>query len=254
MLSARDSTLAVHEVLDAGGGHVRRDVDPFSVRSEAPPGIRPSERSWQIARSVSMRMGERARVIDRYLSALSHAPANHLQVLRRRDAAIVFAPTIPEAIASEWAVQRRRRRLSPRELFKLRTEYSQRSGTAGVYDPEIDALVFPTTYVAEDAERVALHELGHALTSQKAIVRDSLLTKLPAEIAAHVTGLPCAGLTPHETLRAKVLEALADGYVFLVVGRHEELPQDLMSELLFILHAVTENAAEVRYDFGDEDG
>lgn len=47
---------------------------------------------------------------------------------------------------------------------------------------------------------------------------------------------------------------LAEAVVFVVVGRAEELPETVLSELIFILGSVAEDETRLRFDFDDETG
>lgn len=55
-----------------------------------------------------------------------------------------------------------------------------------------------------------------------------------------------------QTLRQRVLEALAEGYIYVIEGRCEELPDALASELLFMLQTVDEGD-RVRFEFEQTD-
>jgi len=232
---------------------VRPQRDPFSLLTETEPGTRFSERSRLFARNLSILVGEEAPVIERYLDVLALAPPEHLDLLRRRGTRIVFAPTIPHALLSSAARDRRGREPTAGERLKLRADYSPESGTAAIFDPELNFLVFPTHYVARDLERVVLHELGHALTMSLANPRPALLEDLPPPIARHVSH-PGYGSDGHpETLCRRVNEALAEAYVYLVVGRGSELPMPLLSDLMFILTAV-EGDTGIRFEFDEESG
>jgi hypothetical protein len=133
--------------------------------------------------------------------------------------------------------------------LNLRTNFSPDSGTAEVYDAGVDALIFPTSYLASDLERVVLHELGHALTLPDAVARASMLEGLPSQIAAHVERVTGEYRDPADALRAGVLEALADAYAFVLLGRANELPNALLSELIFILNTVAEDNSRIRFYF-----
>lgn len=217
---------------------MRPRPDPFSVCDQAPPGTRPSQRSYEIAWSLTTILGETTAFVHAYLEALSRAPTEHLELLARRGAAIIFAPTIPHGLLSRTAALRRGRGLTATEKMKISTEYSQAAGTVAVYDPSTDALIFPTTYGAGDAEWPVLHELGHALTLlpmwDTAHARHDLLENLPTEVAAHLERYS-PGDTP-SGVRERVLEVLAEGYVRLVVERGDELPPRLTSALYAILN------------------
>jgi hypothetical protein len=232
---------------------VRPQRDPFSLLTESSPGTRISERSRLFARNIAILVGEEAPVIDRYLDVLALAPPEHLDLLRRRGTRIVFAPTIPHALLSSIATDRRGREPTANERLQLRTKYSPESGTAAIFDPSLNLLVFPTHYVARDLERVVLHELGHALTMSLANPRVALLEELPPSIAKHVSHHEYGSENPTEALRIKVNEALAEAYVYLVVGRGSELPVELLSDLMFILSSV-EGDKGIRFEFDEDSG
>jgi len=206
------------------------------------------ERSWEIARTLSIVVGERTPVVERYLQAFSRAPAAHLELLASRGMRVMFAPRIVDAYASRTANQRRGRQLTASELWDLRINLSERSSVVAVYDGELDLLALPTSYVTSDLGRAVLHELGHALTMAAASPRDELLKHLPPEIDRHVARSTYTGVNARTTMRARVFEALAESYVYLVVGRAEELPSTLLSELLFILNSVEEDG-HIRFSF-----
>ena len=137
--------------------------------------------------------------------------------------------------------------------MSLRAKYSPESGTAAIYDPGLNLLVFPTHYIARDLERVVLHELGHALTMSLANPHPALLEGLPTEIARHVSHAGYGSDDPAIALRVRVNEALAEAYVYLVVGRGDELPWALLSDLMFILSSV-EGKKGIRFEFDEESG
>jgi hypothetical protein len=205
--------------------------------------------SRDAALELSMVVGAWAPIIECYLDALSFAPAAHMALLTRRGARIVFAPTVADALVCDQAAERRGRVLDLHETWRLRVEYGPEAGVAGVYDPDTDWLVFPTSYTTTNLKRLTLHELGHALTLKRATVRSSLLEGLPTRVHRHVFS---AGYEveddPGQTLRQRVLEALAEGYTYVVAGRDHELPPALTSELLFMLQTVDEEDL-VRFEF-----
>jgi hypothetical protein len=232
---------------------VRPQRDPFSVLTETGGGTRFSERSRLFARNLSIVVGDQALVIERYLDVLALAPPEHLDLLRRRGTRIIFAPTIPHALLSKAAITRRGDEPSAEERLKLRTEYSPESGTAAIFDPNLNLLVFPTHYVARDLEHVVLHELGHALTMTLATPNPELLKDLPPDIAQHVENRAYGPEGQEETLRLRVYEALAEAYVYLVVGRGPDLPYALLSDLMFILTTV-EGDKGIQFEFDEESG
>jgi hypothetical protein len=207
-----------------------------------------SEPSHEAARAIVTVVGPRAPIIDFYLAALSFAPVNHLALLARRGARIVFGPTVDAVLTSPWAAKRRGRELSMSEARQTRIDYGPESGTAGAYDSAIDALVFPTSYRAKDVMGVVLHELGHALTLPRAQLRAALIKELPSRLRRHVYSECYRAATQQETLRCRILEALAEGYVYLLEGRSDELPDALTSELIFILQSV-EDGDRIRFEF-----
>lgn len=139
------------------------------------------------------------------------------------------------------------------ERMSLRSKYSPESGTAAIFDPVLNLLVFPTHYVARDLERVVLHELGHALTMSLANPRPALLENLPAEIDRHLSRGGYGVRGQAEALRGQVYEVLAEAYVFLVVGRGAELSMPLLSDLMFILSAVDDEKG-IRFEFDEDSG
>src|SRR6202035_5387356 len=88
---------------------VRPSRGPFDSGLLAPDGTRPSERSFRLAKQLGLAVGERSApsVIKAYLGAVSRAPAEHLEILRRRDGRIVFAPTIGAALTGQALGARR---------------------------------------------------------------------------------------------------------------------------------------------------
>jgi hypothetical protein len=240
------------------GDTVRGKRDPSALASVESLGTRQDPASWNIAHKISVVLASventRPAIVDRYLDALAVAPVEHMRLLQRRGAAIAFAPTIADALESDWATARRGRALTPRETMDARTRYSRARGAAAIFDPAIDALVMPTTYTAADRERVVLHELGHALTMERASIEPGLLKDLPQAIARHVSHPDYGDPRNPATLRSRVLEALAEGYVYLVVGRVAELPSRLTSDLIFILGTVIEDNARIRFDFDEDSG
>lgn len=214
---------------------------------------RSSVESRQVARELALVIGQDAPVIEHYLDALSFAPASHLEQLARREAAIVFSPTIADALTSDRAANRRGRLLDLVEIARARDQYGPGSGVAAVYDPDTDWLVFPTAYCSYNLKRTTLHELGHALTVKRAEIRPSLLERLPRTLGRHVFSAHyVVDGDPDATMRNRVHEALAEGYILLISGRGDELPAVLSSELVFMLQTVDEGG-RTRIEFEDAD-
>jgi hypothetical protein len=225
------------------------DLASLSGNTSSYSMARSSLESRESARAISDVIGSWAPIIDRYLDALSFAPGQHLTLLTERGVRIVFAPTVADALTSESAAQRRGRALDLYETWRIRVEYGPDAGVAGVFDPETELLIFPTGYACRDLKRLTLHELGHALTLKRAVVRRSLLDNLPVRLQRHVfsDGYEVPN-DPVQTLRQRVLEALAEGYVYIVEGRGAELPPPLASELLFMLQTM-EDGDRVSFEF-----
>jgi hypothetical protein len=176
--------------------------------------------------------GPRSLTAEEYLDAVSYAAPCHLGSLRRRGCAILMAPTIPLALTSEAAEIRRGRSLSLRERERAHREYGDGSGVVAIYDWTIDALVLPTSESPFDIEHVILHELGHALTWPGIgdDRRDDLFYGLPDRIAKFIEH----PLYSAER-KSQVAEIMAEAYVWTVIGRGEELPPAVVSELVGIL-------------------
>jgi hypothetical protein len=202
-----------------------------------------------LARELSDVFGPRAPIIDLYLDALSFAPPAHMEILRRRGTRVVFAPTIDVALTSDEAATKIGQPFTLTEIIDLREGYGPESGVAAVYDPRLDWLVFPTAYAQRDYKRAVLHELGHALTLHRASPREILLTGLPRRMRLHVFSPAYADpVDPAQTLRQRTLEALAEGYIYLIDGRRDELPEALASDLIFMLQTVDEGQS-LRMEF-----
>lgn len=227
----------------ADARRVRLPPDAFSLADRPSDGTRCSSESHALARDeLSRVVGPVPPLVERYWEALSYAPTEHLRLLRRTGGLILFAPSITEALSLPVVGKRRGRPLTGMELAWYR---SQEWAQAGVYEPRTHVLAFPTRYRRPDLERVALHELGHALTWRQvapwAAEREDLLEDLPPEIAGHVSqpdyvipGDPAA------TIALRVLEVIADGYLWLIAGRGGELTSQLRTE---VLHALAEAEA-----------
>jgi hypothetical protein len=229
------------------------DLDALAGNTASYSMARSSPDSRQSALAIADVIGAWAPIIDHYLDALSFAPRAHVGLLTERGARIVFAPTVADALTSERAAERRGRPLDLYESWQVRVEYGPDAGVAGVYDPDTDWLVFPTAYCCRDLKRLTLHELGHALTVKRAAMRECLLERLPVRLHRHVfsSGYEVPD-DPAQTLRHRVLEALAEGYIYVIEGRSAELPDALASELVFMLQTVDEDD-RVRFEFEQTD-
>lgn len=243
--SASTATLHGFESGRAGlmtrsGRRVRRELDPFAIRDLAADGSRVSQGAYVVAKHISRVFGARTMVVERYWEALAHAPDQDLLRLRRTGIEIAFAPTIASALQTQWATERRGHALSADVLTDLEHEYGAASLAAAAYFSDVRALVLPTAYCAEDLEHVVLHELGHALTMDAAeplaCASGHLLNGLPRHLRDHLALYP-QGSSP-DAVAERVHEALAEAYVLLTVGRAEELPHDLMSELFCMMSSM----------------
>jgi len=213
-----------------------------------------NEDSWRVAKRLTQVVSAQKVVVDRYLAILASVPTRHLLLLERRGGQIVFAPTMADAFDSLLAEVRRGGRLTPDELFMFRTEFCQAKGTEGVYDPELDWLVFPTSYRSRRLERTVLHELGHALTMEGATARPGLLENLPPELEAHLRNPAYGHHSDPSTLNRRVFEVLADAYAYLLSGKVDLLPRPVVDELMLILGTVIEDAPQSRLDLENDLG
>ena len=201
-------------------------------------GTRSNPESLRLAEDMTIIIGADASIIDAYRRVLANAPPEHMRVLHARGAAIVFAPTVADALRSHEAALRRGHPLTSHEIIDIDRAYGADSGTAGVYDPALDWLIFPTAMCAIDTEWPVMHELGHALTLE--FVRRGaeryapLLNDLPRDMRDLIHQPPYESSDPHETLRVKVGEMFAEAYVRLVVDNVADIP-DLASALIVIL-------------------
>jgi hypothetical protein len=223
-------------VRQAREARVARPVrSPFDLGLLPADGTRCSERSFQLARDLALPIGvgDTSPVINDYLGAVGFAPAEHLEILQRRDGRLVFAPTIGAALTSSELAARRSQALTLRQCQELHDAYSHQAGVVAAYDSETDALIFPTAYRARDIEHPVLHELGHALTMphDRQTPCSTLLRGLPLHLRRHVRPYRQAGAAPEEL----AWEVLAEAYVLLLVGRAAELPSPVLSELCAML-------------------
>jgi hypothetical protein len=186
-------------------------------------------------------LGQDVPIVGMCERLLSRVPSQDLERLRRRGTVVVYAPSIVEALESDWSALRRGRSLSAEESGVIRKHLSMEAGAAAAYDSQLDAVIIPTRYRPLDLERALIHELGHALTFRAATCfaadRSDLLLGLPRDIARHVRAYE-VGRSP-EAVAERVHEVLAEAYVMVVNGHHDELPGAVMSVLHGILSGVT---------------
>lgn len=157
-----------------------------------------------------------------------------------RGAIIVMAPTIPDWLCSNQAVQRRGRPLTDEEQAQATREHGPETGTAAVYDAQTDSLVLPTDEVSSDRLHPVLHELGHALTLDQVWMRfrdlKPLLDNLPQRILDHLSaGYPQG--EDDDAVRVQLAEVFAEAYAMAHAGRDDELPPSLASALVESRHS-----------------
>jgi hypothetical protein len=199
---------------------------------------RASDLTYTVARSLTETV-QSAKVDDCLVGSLSVVPANNMREFAHRQGRIIFADSFLGAAESDLAAQRRARPLDP----TVRQAYIELDQDAerifGIYDQEFDALVFTGRATPLNYERVVVHEFGHAMTVpawyRVAHQRSDLLLDLPRQINDLLRAYP-QDANP-DAVRERVLEVLADAYVWMLVGRWQELPtrlrvimQDVISE------------------------
>ena len=217
-------------------GPVRLPPDPFSLMDVATDATRPTEMSYELARSLAICVGETG-LLDAHLISLAVAPQQNLQTFAQSRGTIFFAETFLQAVCSDEANFRRGGPVDP----AVRHRYADfdRAGERifGVYDPQMHSLIFTPQATPANHERVTLHELGHALTLRAAYrvahLRSDLLRGVPWEIGMVLAAYPQGH--DREAVRERVLEVLAEAYVWTVVGRWRELPMPLFDALYAIL-------------------
>jgi hypothetical protein len=217
-------------------GPIRLPLQPWTRLDIPTDCLRPHEESVTLARSIAVCVGG-ASVSSAHLEALAVAPVPDLTRLKRTHGRIIFAETFHAAITSEESDRYRGHPVHPATASEYSALDAHQAGVPGVYDREIHALIFPTTFEPVDHERVMLHELGHALTLRRsyrrAHLRTDLLLGLPPQIDLLLRAYPQGD--DREAIRERVLEVLAEGYAWIVLGRWQELPGPVMQELQDLL-------------------
>lgn len=217
---------------------VRRPPDPFALGDVCTDAARPSEASYELARMLAVRVGE-AELLDAHLYSLAVAPVQDLLCFKRAGGTIFFADTF---LAGATSIEAGLQRGAPLDRA-ARTRYEDLDADPGhvfgVFDPMMHALIFTPQATPANHEQITLHELGHALTLppmyRTAHLRGELLRGLPAEIDVMLRAYPQGN--DRAAIRERVLEALAEAYVWTVVGRWQELPGALFGTLQGILTA-----------------
>jgi hypothetical protein len=220
---------------DSDGDDGRRPIDPFSCRAESAPGTRANEISLMIAKTITLPPVPDVPAVVEFYGTLAQAPPEHLELLRRRNAAIVFVDGFLKYATSDEANRRRRRPLDDEELADW--ESMDRRRTLGGYCSELDVLVFPTHVEQDEVERTVMHELGHALTMRLIHAngprRRDLLRDLTPAMNAHVLRYE-QGDHP-EAIRTRLNEVFAEAYRLLVAERTDAIPSHISSELAIML-------------------
>lgn len=234
--------------VDAAGAHihksrdplgaVRRPPDPFALGDICTDAVRPSEASYQLARSLAVQV-DGVDLLEEHLCSLAVAPEQDMLSFQHARGTIFFAETF---VAAATCVQAGFRRGAPLDR-NARARYEEfdadRGRVFGVFDPGMNALIFTSQAIPANHERVTLHELGHALTLpamyRSAHLHPELLEDIPAQIADMLCAYPQG--SGRAAVRERVLEVLAEAYVWTVVGRWRELPSGLFCALQGILTA-----------------
>jgi hypothetical protein len=204
---------------------IRRPPDPFSLLDTPADGLRRTDEAFEVAESIACSV-DGAQIDSSYLAGLSTAPAEDLETFKDERGRILFGSSFAAAADSQVANQIRRRPIDPANLsaYKEMDRFPNRYFAA--YDQELHAILFTEAAPQLNHERVTLHELGHALTLRPAYrvahLRVDLLHRLPREIDDLLTAYPQGA--DRAAIRERVLEVLAEGYAWLIVGRHRELP------------------------------
>ena len=204
---------------------VRRPPDPFALLDTALDACRINEQTYAIAGSLTASV-QGTKVDDWLVRSLAVVPSNNMRAFARRGGRIIFAESFLGAAESDLAEQRRGRPLHP-GVRRAYVEFDQEAEHIfGVYDQEFDALVFTGKAMPLNHERVIVHEFGHAMTVpdwyRVAHQHPDLLLDLPRQIKDLLTAYPQG--PEREAVRERVLEVLADAYVWMLVGRWDELP------------------------------
>lgn len=202
---------------------IRRPPNYFAPLDRTSDAFPPDERTYRAALGVTNHL-EGARPDDLLLQWLSQVPLSDMRAFTKRGGRIVFASSFVAAATSDQASRRRGRPIHP--VTRAAYEDFDRTDGFGAYDEELDWMIFPACAGSIDGERLVLHEFGHAMTvplwSRRAHLRGDLLVGVPSQIndllAHYRQG------EDREAIRERVLEALAEAYAWMCLGRWAELP------------------------------
>jgi hypothetical protein len=213
-------------------GAVRLPPDPFALLDVSLDGFRPNEASYRLATCLAVSIGGAA-ILDEHVCSLAVAPEPDLRAFSGSRGRIFFAESFLAAATSDEANVRRGMPLDTAARRDYARWDASNGHVFGLYDPQIHALIFTLQATPLNHEHVTLHELGHALTIRgawnTAHLRADLLEDLPQPIATLLDNY--ARGDGREAVRERVLEALAEAYVWWVVGRWRELSQPLFGAL-----------------------
>src|SRR5215218_217177 len=231
------------------GQPIRPRLDDFDLCLEPTGASFHSDASITEAKRITFIYGGGSSSIQEYELLFGYAPAHDLQALRKRGGIIVMAPTIPAWLYSKAAEKRRGGPLSEKERSQIWREYGPDSGAVAAYDARTDSLVLPTVDVSPDPLHPVLHELGHAMTFERAWqdfrALKWVLDCLPRRIQDHLAnGYPEDD--SDESIRIRVAEVLAEAYAMVLAGRLSELPDDLASALSSIVADMGQQASTSR--------
>lgn len=204
---------------------VRRPPDPHSLMAVCFDGLPVSEEALRTATTLAQAVGT-VSVDRRLVGPLAYVPLNNLIAFKRRGGQILFAKSYLSAVDSDDANIRRGYPLTEAQR-RMYAEFDDPTPPVyGLYDPELDALVFSTALEPINHEHLVLHEFGHAMTFHAwhpiAHQRADLLFGLPSQIADLLDLYPPGA--DRQTISMRVLEVLAEAYVWTIVGRFSELP------------------------------
>lgn len=202
---------------------IRRPPDYFAPLDRTADAFPADEGTFRAACAAAHPIGD-ADIDEKLLQWLSQVPLTDMRAFARRGGRIVFASSFLAAADGDEANRRRRRPLHP-VTYSTYADFD-RTPVFGAYDGELDWMIFTGSAASIDGERLVLHEFGHAMTVphwiQRAHLRADLLLGLPAQIDDVLKQYPQGD--DIIAVRERVLEALAEAYAWMCLGRWSELP------------------------------